>query len=44
MTVFISEYWMPEDKFECALEMNKRSKLSATANNAVVEKLFIPRK
>ena len=42
--IFISEYWMPEDRFECVLEVNKRSKLSATANNAVIEKLFIPKK
>ena len=40
--IFISEYWMPEDRFKCVLEMNKRSILSATANNAVVEKLFVP--
>lgn len=40
--VFISEYWMPEDRFKCVLGMNKRSTLSATSNNAVVEKLFVP--
>ena len=40
--IFISEYWMPEDRFKCVLEMNKRSTLSARANNAVVEKLFVP--
>ena len=42
--VFISEYWMPEDRFTCVLEINKRSTLCATANNAVLEKIFIPKK
>ena len=41
--VFISEYQMPEDRFECVLEMDKRSTISATANNAVKERLYIPR-
>jgi hypothetical protein len=41
--VFVSEYWMPEDRFEPIAEFAHRSTLSATANNAVTEKLFVPK-
>lgn len=34
---------MTEKRFVCVLEIEKRSVLSATANNAVTEKLFVPR-
>ena len=42
--VFISEYSMPDDRFECIMEIETRSTLSST-NNAKksVERLFIPR-
>lgn len=42
--VFISEYSMPEDRFECIMEIETRSTLSAT-NKAKksVERLFIPK-
>ena len=42
--VFISEYSMPEDRFECIMEIETRSTLCAT-NNAKksVERLFIPK-
>lgn len=38
----ISEYAMPGD-FVCVAEVAHRSTLSATANNAVTERLFVPR-
>lgn len=41
--VFVSEYWMPEDRFEPIAEFAHRSTLSATANNAVTEKIFVPK-
>ena len=41
--VFISSYEMPADRFECIAEFQHRSKLCATANNLVVERIFIPR-
>lgn len=41
--VFISEYWMPEDKFKCIAENEKTSSYSASSNNTkTVEKLFVP--
>lgn len=41
--VFISEYWMPEDRFKCIAEIKRTSTVCATNNNfKVVEKLFIP--
>ena len=42
--VFISEYSMPDDRFECIMEIETRSTLCAT-NNAKksVERLFIPK-
>ena len=41
--VFISSYKMPEDRFECIARYEHRSTLCATANNAVIEKVFIPK-
>lgn len=40
--VFISSYKMPEDRFICIATFEHRSTLSATANNKVLEKVFIP--
>ena len=42
--VFISSYWMPEDRFTCIKKITHRCCLSAVANNAVVEKVFMPKK
>lgn len=41
--LFISEYAMPEDRFRCIAKFNHRSTLCASANNPVVERLFVPR-
>ena len=41
--VFVSEYWMPEDRFEPIAEFAHRSTFSDTANNAVTEKIFVPK-
>ena len=41
--VYISEYTMPEDRFECVKEINSRSRFSQTKNSHVVEKIFIPK-
>ena len=41
--VFISSYWMPEDRFTCIKKITHRCCLSAVANNAVVEKVFMPK-
>lgn len=43
--VFISEYWMPEDRFKCIAEWERTSTFSAT-NKALkkLEKLFVPNK
>lgn len=42
--VYISEYWMPEDRFECVWSREKVSTLGTGNNRKTVEKLFIPRK
>ena len=42
--VFISEYWMPEDRFEIVAEKTIRRKFSSTATNDCNEKLFKPKK
>lgn len=39
----VSEYYMPEDRFEVVSEIDHRCSLSATANNAVKERVFIPK-
>ena len=41
--LFISSYDMPEDRFLCIEEFTHRSTLSASANNEVTERIFIPR-
>ena len=41
--VFISSYKMPEDRFVCIATFEHRSILSLTANNKVLEKVFIPK-
>ena len=41
--LFISSYEMPEDRFVCIASFAHRSILSATANNKVFEKVFIPK-
>lgn len=41
--VLVSEYDMPEDRFVAVWQREHRSRLSGTANNGVVEKLFVPR-
>lgn len=41
--VFISEYQMPEDRFECIAEFAHRSLICATQNKAVTERLFVPK-
>lgn len=42
--VYISEYSMPEDKFECIAEKEKRCHLGDTNNKKTIEKIFIPKK
>lgn len=43
--VFISEYWMPEDRFECVWQKEVNNSLTKdTGSKKGVEKLFIPRK
>lgn len=41
--VFISSYKMPEDRFVCIATFEHRSIISPTANNKVLEKVFIPK-
>ena len=41
--VFISSYKMPEDRFVCIATFEHRLILSPTANNKVLEKVFIPK-
>lgn len=41
--IFISEYWMPEDRFKAIKEWNRTSTFSKVNNNLKkVEKLFVP--
>ena len=42
--IFISEYWMPEDRFVCIAEIKRTGTMSVT-NNAekVTERIFIPK-
>ena len=40
--VFISSYRMPDDRFICIEEFAHRSTLSATANNLVTERIYVP--
>lgn len=41
--LFISEYWMPEDRFECVAEFQHTSTMDANSVKSVVEKVFIPK-
>lgn len=41
--VFISSYQMPGDRFDCIEEFSHRSTLSATANNLVTERIYVPK-
>ena len=41
--VFISEYDMPSDRFECVLEIKKQNLYSSTAKKQGVERLFAPK-
>lgn len=40
--IFISSYSLPEDKFVCVAEFSHRSTLSASANVATKERVFVP--
>ena len=41
--IFISEYWMPEDRFVCIAEIKRKETFSASNNSKkVAEKIFIP--
>lgn len=42
--VFISEYWMPPERFECVAEIEKAVLLSSGANKKAIEKIFVPKK
>lgn len=42
--IFISEYWMPEDRFECIWQKEKTSSYGANNNRKTIEKLFVPKK
>ena len=41
--VYISEYWMPEDRFECVMTTEVVRKCGATKSHKLTEKLFIPK-
>lgn len=42
--VLISEYWMPEDRFVCIAEFERKSTFSATNNSlSRIEKVFVPK-
>lgn len=42
--IYISSYWMPEDRFECIAEFKNRSTYSKDSNaTQATERLFIPR-
>ena len=41
---FISEYWMPEDRFVCIAEIKRKETFSASNNSTkVAEKIFVPK-
>lgn len=40
--LFISEYWMPEDRFTCIAEWGRTSTLGATNNSRVTERIYRP--
>ena len=41
--VYISEYWMPEDRFECVMTTEVVRKCGSTKSHKLSEKLFIPK-
>ena len=41
--VFISSYQMPTDRFDCIEEYAHRSTLNDKNNNAVTERIFVPK-
>ena len=41
--VYISEYWMPEDRFECIMTTEVVRKAGAIKSHKLTEKLFIPK-
>lgn len=41
--VYISEYTMPEDRFECVKEINSTSCFSQTKKTKIIEKIFVPK-
>lgn len=42
---FISEYWMPEDRFKCIAEMTHTCTMCSTNNSLkTLEKVFVPKK
>lgn len=42
--IYISEYWMPEDRFECVWERQKTSSFGTGNCKKTTEKLFIPKR
>lgn len=41
--IFISEYWMPEDRFTCIAEIKRRETFSSSNNSKkVAERVFVP--
>ena len=41
--VYISEYSMPEDRFECVKEINSRSLFAQNKKSHIIEKIFVPK-
>lgn len=41
--VYISEYAMPEDRFECVKEINSTSCFAQTKKSHIIEKIFVPK-
>ena len=41
--VYISEYTMPEDRFECVKEINSTNSFAQTKKTKVIEKIFVPK-
>ena len=41
--VYISEYAMPEDRFECVKEINSISSFAQTKKSHIIEKIFMPK-
>ena len=41
--VYISEYTMPEDRFECVKEINSTNCFAQTKKTKVIEKIFAPK-